>query len=717
MSTELTANHGQYDISAGGEITIDVGYLTVNAGFNSSHGFYIADSNGNPIGGVVMQDNVKDLDAQSITVNTDDYPGGVTLGFFIIPDGDRKNADLSDGDTVTFQQINGVWTPIYDGTALSGQSAPAYFSDPSLNPDGFDHFSDSASPGNQNWEDLFGGGDQDFTDVNTDVTVTIVSNTMPVIQANIGVAVDLPDIISALTDTDGSESLTLSISQIANGAVLSDGVNSYTALSDNATVDVTGWNLDNIQVTPAKGSPDFNLQVTATSTEASNGDVATTTQSISIEIADQIIQGTVGAENLQGAGGDDTLIYNADSAWTGFSAHNTVTGENVSLSGFNRSSDVFDGGDGYDILQGTSGNDALFLDDSISSFEGDSQARIQNVEEINLGAGDDILDMTSSSLTYDQGIIVDGGTGNDIIWTSTGDDTLIGGAGSDSLFGGAGNDTLTGGVGADLISGGAGDDTLYTNADFIWTGSSAWNNITGDTQALVGMNGSSDVFIGGDGNDTLIATDGADIIFQANTSGDFYNDAPQARIQSIENVDLGAGDDILDMVHTSIITTDDMTVQAGDGNDTVWMDQGNDTVYGDAGNDDIFGGAGNDTLYGGTGADTIDGYTGDDTLIGGAGNDTLIGGDGDDTFIFGSNDGSDTVQGGAGGGWTDVIQLDAFTGSDSQQGWTLTLDDGSSITSTDESLNEILLSDDAAGTIIFDDGTNIDFDGIEKIVW
>ncbi|MBL4613139.1 MAG: tandem-95 repeat protein, partial [Emcibacter sp.] len=73
FTQELEANHGQYDISGGGVVTIDASYFSVSAGYNSSHGFYIADSDGNPIGGAVMQDNVKDLDDKSITINTDDY--------------------------------------------------------------------------------------------------------------------------------------------------------------------------------------------------------------------------------------------------------------------------------------------------------------------------------------------------------------------------------------------------------------------------------------------------------------------------------------------------------------------------------------------------------------------------------------------------------------------------------------------------------------------
>ncbi|MBL4893423.1 MAG: hypothetical protein JKY59_00900, partial [Emcibacter sp.] len=270
-------------------------------------------------------------------------------------------------------------------------------------------FSDSASAGNQNWEDLYEGGDQDFTDINTEVTVTLETTSGSTLQGDVGSAIELPDISSTLADTDGSETLALEISAIPDGAVLSDGNgNAFTATADSGSVDVSSWSLNDLTVTPAEGSPDFDLQVTATSTEASNGDTASAVQSISIEIADQVIEGTSGAENLQGAGGDDTIT-------------------------------------------------------------------------------------------------------------------------------------------------------------------------------------------------------------------------------------------------------------------------------------------------------------------GGAGNDAMFGGDGNDTFIFEVNEGNDTASGGS--GWTDAIQLDGFTGSDSQQGWTLTLDGGGTILSTDEDINEILLSEDSSGTIAFDDGGNIDFDGIEKIIW
>ena len=73
---------------------------------------------------------------------------------------------------------------------------------------------------------------------------------------------------------------------------------------------------------------------------------------------------------------------------------------------------------------------------------------------------------------------------------------------------------------------------------------------------------------------------------------------------------------------------------------------GNDTIYGSTGNDKLSGGNGNDTIYGGEGADKIVGGKGNDHIYGGAGNDYLNGNSGDDTFYWDA--GNDVYAGGSG---------------------------------------------------------------------
>ena len=125
------------------------------------------------------------------------------------------------------------------------------------------------------------------------------------------------------------------------------------------------------------------------------------------------------------------------------------------------------------------------------------------------------------------------------------------------------------------------------------------------------------------------------------------------------------------------------------------------------------------------------GRAGDDTLIGGGGdtfydefgNDTLQGGDGADLFYILETQDNDTVEGGLGGGWTDVIELQDDAGGNKigkyGTAWTLQLDSGSIEGSRTggQSGRWIDLTDDAAGTITMQDGTEIDFTGIEHIQW
>lgn len=97
------------------------------------------------------------------------------------------------------------------------------------------------------------------------------------------------------------------------------------------------------------------------------------------------------------------------------------------------------------------------------------------------------------------------------------------------------------------------------------------------------------------------------------------------------------------------------TVNAGAGNDRIWLNGGNDIgfggagadrLYGGFGSDELSGGSGDDRLEGGSGADVLRGGSGADRLYGGAERDSLTGGTGDDFLSGGSGD--DTLWGDAG---------------------------------------------------------------------
>ncbi|WCD78132.1 retention module-containing protein [Pseudomonas sp. TUM22785] len=117
-------------------------------------------------------------------------------------------------------------------------------------------------------------------------------------------SIPLSRLTASLKDTDGSESLSVGISQIPEGATLTDGVNSFTATSGSTSTDISSWNLGNLSITPpANYNGTFDLKVTATATEGANGDKASTNLTLPV---------TVHAVNDAPTSADNTVNTNED---------------------------------------------------------------------------------------------------------------------------------------------------------------------------------------------------------------------------------------------------------------------------------------------------------------------------------------------------------------------------------------------------------------------
>ena len=97
-------------------------------------------------------------------------------------------------------------------------------------------------------------------------------------------------------------------------------------------------------------------------------------------------------------------------------------------------------------------------------------------------------------------------------------------------------------------------------------------------------------------------------------------------------------DDNLDV---TLAAVEDVYVDGGDGDDTIWSAGSTATGAAFTANLSARGGDGKDTLQGGDGNDALKGNAGSDTLKGAAGNDRLNGGPGRDTCKGGL--GADTV--------------------------------------------------------------------------
>jgi len=140
------------------------------------------------------------------------------------------------------------------------------------------------------------GGPQTLTPADTAETIAVIDVEV------IADADDPPDLIvfnssgdedtaiplslsAAAVDTDGSETLSIEISNIPVGATLSDGSNSFTASAGSTSVVITTWTLASLTITPpTNADDDFGLTVTVTATEASNGDTAQTLDVIDVTV-------------------------------------------------------------------------------------------------------------------------------------------------------------------------------------------------------------------------------------------------------------------------------------------------------------------------------------------------------------------------------------------------------------------------------------------------
>ncbi|MBQ4479067.1 MAG: AIDA repeat-containing protein, partial [Victivallales bacterium] len=176
-------------------------------------------------------------------------------------------------------------------------------------------------------------------------------------------------------------------------------------------------------------------------------------------------------------GFDDVMFGRATGVWNANyrAGHVSLPGEKAKLKGRNQIGDLFLGSDDASILLLTddANGDVFFLDDIYSAFpEGvDAQARLAKIDEIQAGAGADVVDLTSTRFEYvGGGLTVHGGAGDDVIWANSGDNLLFGDAGNDRIGGGAEVDLIVGGSGDDAMHGGGGEDL------FVFGGN--WGNDT-----------------------------------------------------------------------------------------------------------------------------------------------------------------------------------------------------------------------------------------------
>lgn len=180
----------------------------------------------------------------------------------------------------------------------------------------------------------------------------------------------------------------------------------------------------------------------------------------------------------------DVSIFFAKSSgvWgAGFAARHMgqneeMTIKDVELEGKVRYQDIFQGNKADEsvnilYLSDDENGDAFFIDDIYTAFpDEEARGRFSDLDHIYAGAGNDIIDMTSSNYeSANKGIFLHGGSGDDTLWSDS----------ESFLFGDEGNDTIIGSDGVDYISGGAGNDRLHGgggNDFFLYGAPDTWGN-------------------------------------------------------------------------------------------------------------------------------------------------------------------------------------------------------------------------------------------------
>jgi Ca2+-binding RTX toxin-like protein len=394
--------------------------------------------------------------------------------------------------------------------------------------------------------------------------------------------------------------------------------------------------------------------------------------------ADTFISG-VGADDLNGGGGVDTVSYATSSAAVtvdltagtgvgGDAAGDVLTSiEKVVGSAF---ADTLSSSTSANVLQGGTGNDVYFVGNSGVTV---TESAGEGTDEVRTALASLALAVNVENLTY-TGAATFSGTGNasdNLLTGGSGADTLSGAAGSDTLIGGDGNDILIGGAGADNLSGGIGIDTAsYAGSAALTinlkTGVNTGDAV-GDTYAGIEKylgTSNADTFVSGTTADDLNGGAGVDTIDYSSSTGAVTvdlsagtgsgGDAAGDILTAFEKVIGSASSDTLTSATAST------TLQGGAGNDLYFVGASSVTVteIASEGTDEVrtslasltlaanvenlsytgvatFAGTGNaldNVITGGTGADTLSGAAGVDTLNGGDGNDVLIGGAGADVL-------------------------------------------------------------------------------------
>ena len=403
-------------------------------------------------------------------------------------------------------------------------------------------------------------------------------------------------ISASLTDTDGSETLSVTISGVPEGATLSQGVNNADGTWTIEAADGATSINETLTLSVPAGSEDFALSMSASAIESASGDVATS-ESVSVDVS---IPAVVEEEREQDTAqeSEETQVLEAPTLTMSIGDVVTVVSEveeptaqrlddiedvvntmaqdgDSTYEYDNMNSSLYTGNRGADVIE-VNGNS-----ETIATYGGDDVINVDGNQNktIDAGEGNNRIDIDGNSQSIyvgnDDDSIRVGGNANKDLDLREGDNVLDISGNSSAVYSGSGNDTIVIDKNANgNIGSGAGDDTIEV-------GGNASKNIDaneGNDSVHVGGTTNGSVYLGG-GDDTLEIDKDA----SKDISGGSGDDSVTIHGHTNGTVDLGSGNDTLhagDFVQGRIY--------AAEGDDRVVLDgQVKNYVMGGSGTDSI----------------------------------------------------------------------------------------------------------------------------------
>ena len=305
---------------------------------------------------------------------------------------------------------------------------------------------------------------------------------------------------------------------------------------------------------------------------------------------------------------------------------------------------------GEQMAQGGAGDDLYFLSDGGQILEaadgGYDVAVFADTEfEIPLGVEFVRTSLYSNNLTYeiegnseDNHVSVlsargwiNGLAGNDLLTTGNARDRIDGGVGDDLIWTTGGNkNLLVGGFGTDVIIGGERLDTIFGGLS--------------DEQIAAGASQSSDgdLICGGDiyvleegdrylDNGNIELAEGDIFVFSklpfARKDGLFYTFGEELPLEGQDDFSTNIDLEILQSTLNKLILGDFFLLEEGSG-DQIKAGNGDDLIITQSGDDTISAGLGNDIVIASGGNDTIETSGGNDLVLGGVGTKFCLNGSG-----------------------------------------------------------------------------------------